>query len=82
MSPSTVEKTSGLPPVKTLSGSSQRAEHPHLDAEAQHRGRLLDVVRLVEDHRPRVVEVPEPQEPADEGDQARAEPPPQLVGHQ
>ena len=26
--------------------------------------------------------VPEPQEPADEGDQARAEPPPQLVGHQ
>ena len=61
-------------------GLLQRVEHPHLDAEVQQRVRLLDVVGLVEDQCLGAVEVPEPQHPTDQGDQAGPEPPPQPVG--
>ena len=61
-------------------GLLQRVEHPHLDAEVQQRVGLLDVVGLVEHQGLGAVEVPEPQHPADERDQAGAEPPPQPVG--
>ena len=57
----------------------ERLEHPHLDAEAQQRVPLLDVVRLVEDEGVRPVEVPEPQGSAHQGDETGAEPPPQPV---
>jgi hypothetical protein len=48
--------------------------------DLQVRVALLDVVRLVEDELVRLVEPIEAEEPADQGDEQRARPPPELVG--